>query len=141
MRRSVVSRKKKRRAAVRANHYCEYCRCPESHSPSSFSVEHILPRIRGGSDELENLAFACQGCNNRKYSHTTAIDPASGQTVDLYNPRTQLWADHFVWREGFTELIGLTAVGRATISRLGLNRPNLINLRGALVAVQVHPPE
>ena len=38
----------RRTVASRANHLCEYCRCPEEFSPDSFTVEHIKPRQAGG---------------------------------------------------------------------------------------------
>jgi len=30
------------------------------------TIEHILPKSRGGTDDLYNLALACAGCNNEK---------------------------------------------------------------------------
>lgn len=39
------------------------------------------------------------------------------------------------------EIIGITAAGRATVVRLRLNRPGLVNLRAALRHFGVHPPE
>ena len=37
---------------------------------SDATVEHILPRTHGGSDDLENLAIACGRCNAQKgYRH------------------------------------------------------------------------
>jgi len=41
----------------------------------------------------------------------------------------------------FTEVIGLTPTGRATIETLKLNRKGVINLRWALFAVGKHPPK
>ena len=38
-------------------------------------VEHIVPRMHGGSDDLENLALACIDCNLHKGSNLTGIDP------------------------------------------------------------------
>lgn len=34
--------------------------------PAHATLEHIVPRTHGGSDELENLAVACQRCNQGK---------------------------------------------------------------------------
>jgi len=45
---------------------CVYC--GSHHSP--LTVDHIIPRSRGGSDSWENLACACVKCNNRKGSRT-----------------------------------------------------------------------
>src|SRR5438132_11688027 len=88
--------------AERARDAGEYCRSQARFSTHSFSVDHIVPLKAGGSEELENLAFACQGCNNHKYTKTAARDPVSGALVSLFNPRLQLWPDHFLWSADFT---------------------------------------
>ena len=49
-------------------------------------------------------------------------DPVTGEVVSLYHPRQDDWNEHFTWSEGFTLLIGLTHIGRATIIELDLNR-------------------
>ena len=61
----------------RAKGCCEYCRSQVRFAMQSFSVEHIVPRSRGGKTEFENLALACQGCNNHKYTKTKGRDPVS----------------------------------------------------------------
>jgi len=33
---------------------------------SGFTVEHIVPRSAGGTNDLENIALACGGCNSEK---------------------------------------------------------------------------
>jgi 5-methylcytosine-specific restriction endonuclease McrA len=38
----------------------------------SLSVEHILARTKGGTTTSDNLALACQGCNNHKYDKMEA---------------------------------------------------------------------
>src|SRR5262245_43844812 len=125
-----VTEERKQAVAERARGCCEYCRCQARFSPDSFSVEHIIPRSRGGSSELLNLALSCQGCNSRKYTSVDAVDPVSGETVPLYHPRQQRWADHFTWNQDYTLVLGLTPTGRATIERLQLNRVGVVNLRG-----------
>ncbi len=126
--------------ARRAKGFCEYCLSPEEYCPDSFTIEHTMPRARGGTNELSNLAYSCQGCNNRKFTRIEALDPASGATVPLYNPRQQHWSDHFKWTEDSSLIIGLTPTGRATIARLSLNRPGVVNLRRVLHAFGKHPP-
>jgi hypothetical protein len=111
-----------------------------AYSPAPFSAEHIQPRSRGGSHELSNLAYSCQGCNNRKYTSTEAVDPATGEAAPLYHPRRHLWSDHFAWEEDSTWVLGLTPTGRATVDRLHLNRWEVVNLRRLLRLIGEHPP-
>lgn len=119
---------------------CEYCLCPASHSPDDFNVEHIVPQSRGGTDDLSNLAWSCQGCNSRKFTAINAIDSQTGELAVLYHPRRHLWRDHFRWSDDWLTLIGLTPTGRATIIRIDLNRYNVVNLRDVLVPAGKHPP-
>jgi hypothetical protein len=119
---------------------CEYCRSQACFATQSFSVEHIAPLSRGGSDDPENLAFACQGCNSHKYTRIEARDPVTGLMVPLFHPRRDRWRDHFVWSSDFTQVLGSTPTGRATVEALRLNREGLINLRRVLYTMGEHPP-
>ena len=49
------------------------------------------------------------------------------------------WEEHFIWDERFTSVVGKTAIGRATIEALHLNRRPLKNLRRALIAIEAPP--
>ena len=124
---------------LRAGGCCEYCASQAKFSPDSFSIEHIFPRSVGIIDDLDNLALSCQGCNNRKYIHTTAPDPITGELVALFHPRRQRWAGHFAWSDDFSLVIGLTPTGRATIEKLKLNRQSVVNLRRVLRDSGKHP--
>src|SRR5262245_44740264 len=93
----------------RARGCCEYCRSQARYSTQSFSLEHILPRSQGGETSLENLALACQGCNNHKYDRTRARDPATNKMVPLFHPRRQRWSAHFAWDQDFVRIVGVTA--------------------------------
>ncbi len=136
-----MSARVKRAVTERAGACCEYCFSQLRFSPDPFSVEHIIPVARGGSNDDSNLALSCQGCNNRKYTDTAAIDPVTGETVALYHPRQHIWGEHFCWNDDFTHLIGLSPTGRATIARLHLNREGVVNLRRLLLLIGAHPPE
>ena len=105
----------------RAKFLCEYCHSPEWSSADLFTLEHIRPQSKGGSDELDNLALACRRCNERRYNFTTGIDSKSGIETPLFQPRQQLWAEHFIWTADIIKIISLTSVGRATNNRLDLN--------------------
>lgn len=45
---------------------CVYC----GNTTPPLTVDHIIPRSRGGADTWENLACACKQCNNRKGNRT-----------------------------------------------------------------------
>ena len=47
---------------------CAYCGATNT----PLQVEHIVPRARGGSDRISNLALACEPCNIKKGTQTAA---------------------------------------------------------------------
>jgi hypothetical protein len=124
---------------IRAHYLCEYCLCPENYSPDLFPADHIIPESKGGIDDLTNRALACWSCNGLKSDFTEGLDPATGEFAALYNPRTDIWNEHFRWDESFTLLLGISPVGRATILKLQLNRENVVRLRTVLHKFGVHP--
>lgn len=99
----------------------------------AFHVEHVIPRQHGGADEPDNLALACFHCNLHKGPNLTGIDPVTGSVVELFNPRRQVWAEHFVF-EGVM-IAGATPGGRATVRVMSMNAPSRIELRTALRAL------
>ena len=137
---ATLTEAQKQAVARRARECCEYCQSQARFSPDPFSVEHIVPRSRGGTDADTNLAWSCQGCNNHKYTSVEALDPVSGETAPLYHPRRQGWYDHFAWNEDYTVVLGLTPTGRATVEKLQLNRAGVVNLRRVLRRIGAHPP-
>lgn len=124
----------------RAKLCCEYCFAQLLFSADSFSIEHIKPLSKEGLTILENLAFSCQRCNNHKFTATESIDPVTGSMAVLYNPRIHIWNEHFEWTEDYTEVLGISSTGRATILRLQLNREGIVNLRRVLYQAGLHPP-
>jgi len=115
----------------RANGRCEYCRLPDlvPHL-MRFHLEHIRARRHGGSSSLNNLAWACARCNERKGTNLSGVDPDTNRTVRLFNPRRDTWTRHFVW-EGL-RIRGLTAAGRATAWLLEFNSDERLKLRQGL---------
>ncbi len=140
MPRRYITAKEKRIISARAGQLCEYCRSRADFAHQSFSIEHIIPVSQDGPTELENLALACPGCNGFKSDKTTATDPTNGKNVLLYHPRQQNWNDHFEWSDDCLNIMGRIPTGRATIATLRLNRPGLVNIRLAMLALGIHPP-
>ncbi|MBH8563920.1 HNH endonuclease [Nostoc sp. CENA67] len=125
------------------NHFkdcCAYCHTAESLTVTNFEFKHIIPRSANGETLFENLCLACPSCNRYKASRQTALDPTTQQEVKLFHPQQQLWSEHFTWNENATEIIGITPVGRATISALKMNRPQLTRVRKMWVKMGEHPP-
>jgi hypothetical protein len=60
--------------------------------------------------------------------------------VHLLHPQQDRWTDHFAWSEDGVEIVGLTAIGRATIASLKMNRAAMIRVRRMGVAMGEHPP-
>jgi hypothetical protein len=97
-----------------------------------------MPQSKGGQSISENLVLACPGCNLRKASRATAIDPTTGDEVPPFHPTRQQWSEHFQFK-GY-EIEGLTAVGRATVVTLELNHPRRRRIRQVEEAFGLHPP-
>ena len=123
-----------RRVRTAARNRCGYCLSPQHLVMARLEIEHILPISKGGSDRESNLWLACPICNGHKSDKTTAIDPDTGKTVPLFNPRTQKWSEHFQWSEDGISIVGKTSTGRATVVALHLidilPPPNQRLLRG-----------
>jgi hypothetical protein len=115
----------------RAEGRCEYCGLPDlvPHL-MRFHLEHIRPRRHGGLSLLNNLAWACARCNERKGTNLSGVDPDTNRVVRLFNPRRDVWTRHFVW-EGL-RIRGLTATGRATAWLLEFNSDERLKLRQGL---------
>ena len=47
---------------------CAYC----GTTGVPLQVEHLVPRVRGGSDRVSNLALACEECNQKKGKRTAS---------------------------------------------------------------------
>lgn len=123
----------------RADGRCEYCKLSQAGQEATFHIDHIVPRARSGRDDPSNLALACVSCSLRKGARASAIDPQTGGRVHLFNPRKDRWEEHFCWTEDVF-LEGITPVGRATVAALALNRPLILAIRRAEMAVGRHPP-
>lgn len=126
--------------ARQARHRCGYCLTREEIVGTSMEIEHLFPHSLGGPTTEENLWLACSGCNLQKGTRIFAEDEETGESVPLYNPRYQVWDEHFAWVDGGIRVVGRTAVGRATIDALQLNRLTLVRARRLWVTVGWHPP-
>ncbi len=131
-----------RRVRNAARNRCGYCLSPQHLVMARLEIDHIIPISKGGSNDESNLWLACPLCNRYKSDKTTAVDPESGEMVRLFNPRTQVWSEHFQWTEDGLRIVGRTPTGRATVSALHLSEDqDAIEVRSYWVIAGWHPPE
>ncbi len=121
---------------ARAGGRCEYCHLPTHGQVATFPIDHVQPRSSGGETLLDNLALACPHCNAHKWAHTTGIDPLTGASQPLFDPRRQVWTDHFQWStQELGVLEGKTPSARATIIQLQINEPDMVAIRQLLATL------
>ena len=136
----MISTNLREEVKLRANKCCEYCKSQDKYSPTSFTIDHIIPESLDGSSEFGNLAYACFLCNRLKSNKIKSYDVISEKWISLYNPRTNVWEENFAWSEDATNIIGISIIGRCTIKELKLNREKLIEYRTCLIFFGIHPP-
>jgi 5-methylcytosine-specific restriction endonuclease McrA len=59
----------KKNVLLRDDYTCAYCVTRGGHD---MTVDHVIPRSRGGSSAWENLVTCCSACNSRKRDRTPA---------------------------------------------------------------------
>ena len=69
-RRQEASGTKRMRIYIRDKYRCQYC--GEKRAPRDLTLDHILPRSRGGDNSPVNIVTACVACNTRKGDRTPA---------------------------------------------------------------------
>lgn len=130
----------RKQVAQDSRYRCGYCLTPQLYTGIQLVPDHIVPESIGGMTVRGNLWMACRRCNEHKWARIDAVDPLTQQIAPLFNPRTQTWAYHFVWSDDGTEIIGLTATGRATVRALNMNSQPVVDARAYWVSVGWHPP-
>ena len=60
---------------------CQYC---GSKDRGSLTIDHVVPRSRGGKDSWTNVVTACWNCNNKKGSRTP--EQAGMKSVKAFRP-------------------------------------------------------
>ena len=91
----------RRNLFARDKHQCQYC--GKSFSPIDLSVDHVIPRSRGGKTSWENVVCCCLRCNSKKGDRTPSeagmdliAEPKRPQRnpqlqIKLLNPKSEMW--------------------------------------------------
>lgn len=84
----------------RDQHRCQYCgrRLPKT----ELTLDHVLPRSRGGRDTWDNLVLACLKCNLKKSNRT----PEEAGMKIMRAPRAPRWLPNFGMQIPKGDLIG-----------------------------------
>jgi hypothetical protein len=137
---SYIPKALREQVTAQARRRCGYWLTQETIVGSPMEIDHLIPEALGGGTEEENLWLACSLCNDSRGCRIAGADPVTGELVPLFNPRQQVWPEHFRWSANGSRVVGLTPTGRATVIALNLNRQVLVQARLAWVAVGWHPP-
>jgi len=121
----------------RASGCCEYCLIHQDYSIYTHEVDHIIAVKHGGVTTEDNLAFSCLSCNRYKGSDFATIDQLSQEIVPLFNPRRQVWNEHFFLKGARIE--GRTQIGQGTARLLQFNLPNRMLERQVLISQNLYP--
>lgn len=92
------------------------------------TLDHLLPRVAGGSNDLDNLVLACKTCNQRKGEHLAllveVIKRLRARIAQLQQGRQtdRIFIDHLQWElfdAGLGEMPGYTEMetGRRRVKR------------------------
>ncbi len=102
---------------ARDGHHCQYC--GRRLTANMLSLDHVIPRSRGGMDTWENIVCACLKCNVRKGGRTPReahmrlirkpFRPKRSPMLaqKLNNPKYESWG---VWLNGLSEIGGTKTV-------------------------------
>src|SRR3954470_14932938 len=84
------------RATVRAafDGRCGYCGVSESSVGGELEIDHFHPQAAGGSDDFENLVYACTTCNRFKGDYGPTRD--APESLQLLRPHRDDMGAHIV---------------------------------------------
>ncbi|HKP81071.1 MAG TPA: HNH endonuclease signature motif containing protein [Pyrinomonadaceae bacterium] len=127
----------RREVRERAGERCEYCLLAESQALVPHEPDHLIALKHDGQTTSENLALACFVCNRFKGSDIASIDAVTSEIVGLFNPRIQVWFEHF--RLDGAYIVPLTAAGRVTEKLLQFNLPSRVAARARFIEQGKYP--
>jgi len=110
------------RNALRAKYgyQCGYCGVNEVDVGAELTLDHFQPRSHNGSDELDNLVYCCNACNQYKGDYW---QPESIERV--LHPLHDNITEHLIELNNGS-LQALTETGEFHLDHLHLNRPAII---------------
>lgn len=127
-----------RQVRRRAGDVCEYCRLPQASQEARFTLTMCCHGRSTGQRNWKTSLWRVFTCSLRKSARTSAVDLKTGSIAALFNPRTEVWSDHFAFTSTW-RIRGRKPTGRATIEALGMNRTAIVLIRRELVLLNRFP--
>jgi hypothetical protein len=109
------------------NFRCGYCGVHEEDVGGLLEIDHFQPTSRGGLDEYTNWVYCCTTCNRIKSDFWPKHNPLT-TTYRILHPKRDNLSQH-IREEPDGRLIAVTETGQFHLTRLRLNRPQLIARR------------
>jgi 5-methylcytosine-specific restriction endonuclease McrA len=78
---NTVSPSKRRRVFERDEYRCRYC-MKDGKATGDISIDHVIPKSRGGTNDLKNLVTACYQCNNI-IKHDKTLDECGLELIKI----------------------------------------------------------
>lgn len=88
---------------------------------------------------MENLALACQPCNRNKGSDLGSISLNSGKLIRFFDPRNDIWTEHFQIQKN--KIKPISEIGKVTEKILKLNSEERVQERLGLIEIGHYPPQ
>ncbi|MCX6124298.1 MAG: HNH endonuclease [Proteobacteria bacterium] len=85
--RTINARCTRRNVLMRDSNTCQYC--GQLCSNSTVTIDHVIPRSRGGKTTWENVVAACHPCNRKKADRA----PEESNLILARKPRRPSWVD------------------------------------------------
>lgn len=101
---------------IRDNFTCQYC--SEHLSPLDLTMDHVIPRVKGGKTRWENIVCACYVCNSIKGHKTNMVPKKKPVKPDYHqlldNARkmpikipSEKWIDYLNWDKNLIKVVNL----------------------------------
>jgi len=98
---------------IRDMYTCQYCLDP--FKPSELTLDHVIPKSRGGKTGWDNIVSACKKCNHAKGNRSDIKpfkEPVKPNFYQLYGNknftisiRHQIWLKYLNWPEEFVRMV------------------------------------
>jgi len=113
---------------LRFQYRCAYCGVTEESTGGPLTIDHYRPLTKGGTDEPDNLIYACYKCNQYKHNFWPD-DQHVLQAQRVLHPLVDVLSLHIRMNEQTGLLEPITLEGQFHITLLRLNRPQLVRHR------------